>query len=105
VRFKNDNGSKLLEAPFYEDYVSLTEDGAEFLVEQNVRLVGIDYLSIERYQNPGAPVHLTLLRAGILVVEGVHLLDVPTGPCEIYCLPLKIVGGDGAPARVIVKFP
>ncbi|MEW6533557.1 MAG: cyclase family protein [Thermodesulfobacteriota bacterium] len=105
VLLKTNNGQRLLEPTFYEDYVSLTEDGAGFLVEQKVRLVGIDYLSIERYRNPGAPVHLTLLRAGILVVEGVHLLDVPAGPCEIYCLPLKIFGGDGAPARVILKFP
>jgi arylformamidase len=104
VLLKTDNGPRLLEPTFYEDYVSLTEDGADFLVEQKVRLVGIDYLSIERYRNPGAPVHLTLLRAGILVVEGVHLLDVPAGLCEIYCLPLKIVGADGSPARVILKF-
>jgi arylformamidase len=100
---KTDNGPWLLEGAFREDSVHLTEDGASLLVERGVKLVGIDWLSIERYQNPGAPVHRTLLRAGILVVEGVHLLDVPPGPCEVICLPLRIEGGDGAPARVIVR--
>lgn len=102
VLFKTDNGPRLLESSFREDYVHLTEDGAMYLVECGVHLVGIDYLSIERYKNPGAPVHRTLLSAGALVVEGVHLLHVPVGPCEIYCLPLRILGADGAPARVLI---
>lgn len=103
VLFKTDNGPRLLESTFHEDYVYLTEDGASYLVEQGVRLVANDYLSIEKYRNPGAPVHTTLLKAGVLVVEGVNLLDVPAGPCEVYCLPLKIKGADGAPARVLIK--
>jgi arylformamidase len=101
--FRTDNGPKLLLPEFREDYVHVTEDAAQFLVERNVRLVGIDYLSIERYGNPGNPVHRTLLKAGILVVEGVYLEQIPPGPCEIYCLPLRIHGADGSPARVIIK--
>lgn len=103
VLFKTDNSPKLLLREFREDYVHLTEDAAQFLVERDVKLVGIDYCSIERYQNPGAPVHVTLLRAGILIVEGVNLNEIPAGPCEIYCLPLRIQGADGSPARVIIK--
>jgi arylformamidase len=101
--FKTGNGPKLLLPEFCEEYVHVTEDAAQFLVERGVRLVGIDYLSIERYGNPGNPVHRTLLKAGILVVEGVYLEEIPPGPCEIYCLPLRIHGADGSPARIIIK--
>jgi arylformamidase len=103
VLLKTDNGPWLLEGDFREDYVHLTEDGASLLVERGVKLVGIDYLSIERYMSPGAPVHRALLGAGVLVVEGVHLVEVPPGPCEVFCLPLRIAGGDGAPARMLVR--
>lgn len=103
ILFKTGNGRKLLQRQFTQDYVYLTEDGAEFLVEYGAALVGIDYLSIERYGNEGAPVHRRLLGAGIIVVEAVNLINVPEGPCEIFCLPLKIRHGDGAPARVVIR--
>ena len=103
VLLKTDNSPRLHEPAFHTDYVHLTEDGAAYLVERNVCMVGIDYLSIERYQTPGAPVHRALLSAGVLVVEGVNLVEVPAGPCEIFCLPLRIVGADGSPARVLVR--
>jgi len=103
VLLKTDNGPRLLESEFHEDYVHVTEDAAEYLVELGVVLVGNDYLSIERYNNEGAPVHRTLLSAGVLVVEGVNSMNLPAGPCEIYCLPLNIAGADGAPARLLVR--
>ena len=103
VLLKTSNGPLLLEPSFHEDYVHLTEGGARFLVERGVRLVGIDYLSIERYKNPGAPVHHILLEAGVVIVEGVHLLEIPPGEYEIFCLPLRIKGADGAPARLILR--
>ncbi|MGD8983088.1 MAG: cyclase family protein [Desulfobacteraceae bacterium] len=103
ILLKTDNGPRLLDSSFHEDYVHLTEDGARYLVRRGVQLVGIDYLSIERYKNPGAPVHHVLLEAGIVVVEGVHLLDIAPGPYEMFCLPLRIKGADGAPARVILR--
>ncbi|MFH1115116.1 MAG: cyclase family protein [Pseudomonadota bacterium] len=103
VLLKTDNSPRLLESTFHEDYVHLTEDAAAYLVERGILMVGIDYLSIERYENPGAPVHMTLLKAGVLIVEGVYLLNVPAGPCEIFCLPLKIHGADGAPAGVLIR--
>jgi arylformamidase len=103
VLFKTDNGPRLLQSSFHEDFVHLTEDGARYLVEKNVCLVGNDYLSIERYQNPGAPVHHILLEAGALVVEAVNLLEVPPGAYEIFCLPIKIKGADGAPARILLR--
>ncbi|OGP62779.1 MAG: hypothetical protein A2V65_10380 [Deltaproteobacteria bacterium RBG_13_49_15] len=103
VLFKTDNGPLLFKSEFHEDYVSLTENGASLLAEKGVCLVGTDYLSIERYKNPGAPVHKTLLKTGALIVEGLNLMDVPAGRYEIFCLPLLIQGADGAPARVILR--
>jgi arylformamidase len=103
VLFKTDNGPLLLKKKFHEDYVHLARDGAEYLVKHRVLLVGIDYLSIERYTNPGAPVHRTLLDAGVVILEGVYLLSVPPGPYEVFCLPLPIKGADGAPCRVVLR--
>jgi arylformamidase len=105
ILLKTDNGCKLLESTFTEDYVSLSEDGAQYLVDRGVKLVGIDYLSIEPYADVSAPVHRILLQAGVLIVEGALLAHIPAGPCKIYCLPLKISGADGAPARLIVEVP
>jgi arylformamidase len=103
ILLKTDNGRKLMESQFFEDYVSLTEDGAQYLVEQRVKLVGIDYLSIESCADVSAPVHRILLQAGVVIVEGALLEHIPVGRCRIYCLPLNIAGADGAPARLIVE--
>lgn len=103
VFLKTDSGLLLRERTFREDYVHLTETGAAFLIEQGVTLVGIDYLSIERYGNPGAPVHRALLQAGIVIVEGACLVEVPPGTYEVLCLPLRIKDADGSPARLILS--
>lgn len=105
VLLKTDNGQKLRNMTFDSSYVHLNEQGAQYLVEKGIQLVGVDYVSIERYENQGAPVHRILLQGGVVIVEAVDLLDIPAGPCEIYCLPLKITGGDGAPARVLLRTP
>ena len=86
---------------FQTDYVAITEDGAEWLVEHGVQLVGIDYLSVAPYED-SAPTHEILLKAGVLVVEGLNLSKVMRGFYDLYCLPLKIAGSDGAPARAIL---
>jgi arylformamidase len=103
ILLKTDNGRKLLEPTFTEDFVSLTVDAAQYVAENRVKLVGIDYLSIEPYADVSAPVHRILLQAGVLIVEGALLAHVPAGPCTVYCLPLNVVGADGAPARLIVE--
>lgn len=85
---------------FPEKYVSLGVDGAEWAVDRGLRLVGIDFLSIE--DTSGAndhPVHRTLLSGGVIIVEGLNLSEVEPGDYMLSCLPLKIKGGDGAPAR------
>jgi len=87
---------------FEQEYVHLDAKAAAWLVRRGVRLVGVDYLSIEAFHSTTYDVHHTLLEAGLVVIEGLDLSAVPAGPCQLVCLPLKIEGGDGAPARVLV---
>ena len=89
------------EKKFQEDFVAVTEDGAQWLVDYGIQLVGVDYLSVAPYRD-SVPTHRTLLGAGIVVVEGLDLSAVPRGFYELYCLPLKLLGSDGAPARAIL---
>lgn len=87
---------------FDPNFVYVTGPAAAFLVEKNVRLVGIDSLGIEQYSSKDHPAHHTLLRKGITIVEGLYLVDVPPGDYTLFCGPLRIVGADGAPARVFL---
>lgn len=86
---------------FQTDFVAVSEDGAQWLVERGVKLVGVDYLSVAPYHE-SIPTHRVLLEAGIVALEGVNLSQVPRGFYDLYCLPLKLAGSDGAPARVIL---
>lgn len=87
--------------PFQRDFVSVSQDGAAFLVERGVQLIGIDYFSIAPFGD-SVPTHRTLLGAEVVVLEGVNLSQVPAGSYQLYCLPLKLGGSDGAPARAIL---
>jgi len=87
---------------FIEDFAFITDEAAQLLAERRVRLVGIDYLSVDSFKH-GAETHRVLLEAGIWVIEGLDLSRVNSGRYELICLPLKIEGGDGAPARAIVR--
>ncbi|MHB9053440.1 MAG: cyclase family protein [Thermoleophilia bacterium] len=89
-------------ADFQKEYVSLSREAAAYLVDIGVRLVGIDYLSIERFKSDSHAVHHSLLGSGVIVLEGVDLSNVASGDYELICLPLKIRGGDGAPARAVL---
>lgn len=89
------------ESKFQTDFVAITEDGAEWLVERGVQLVGVDYLSVAPYGD-SIPTHTLLLKAGVVLVEGLNLSNVMRGFYDLYCLPLKIAGSDGAPARAIL---
>jgi arylformamidase len=88
---------------FHTDYTYITEEGAKFLVDQGVKVVGVDYLSVEQFKKPGAPAHKVLLGNGVIIIEGLNLSDADPGQYEMYCLPLKLTNGDGAPARVVLK--
>jgi arylformamidase len=88
---------------FHSDYTYVTEEGALYLVGQGVKVIGVDYLSVEQFKKAGAPAHRALLSHGVVIIEGLNLSEAEPGMYEMYCLPLRIAGGDGAPARVILK--
>src|SRR5262245_48519321 len=83
---------------FVSNFIALADDAATYLAELKTLAIGIDYLSI------GSPeAHRTLLGAGVVLIEGLNLSDVKPGEYELLCLPLRIAGGDGAPARVLLR--
>ncbi len=88
---------------FHEDFIALAADGASYLVAQGIKLIGIDYLSIEKFDNPGHPTHHTLLKNNVVILEGLNLSDVPAGDYELIALPLKLKGADGAPTRAVLR--
>lgn len=90
---------------FRADFTHLTLEGARALLERGVRLVGIDYLSIEKFKAETFATHTTLLSAGVVIIEGLDLSEVSAGVYELICLPLKIAAGsgDGAPARAVLR--
>lgn len=103
VLIKTQN-SRLWRSPrFHADYVGVTEEGARFLVGRGVKVLGVDYLSVEEFKKPGAPAHHVLLGGGTIVIEGLDLSEVEPGTYEMFCLPLRVVGSDGAPARVVLR--
>ncbi|HEY8172098.1 MAG TPA: cyclase family protein [Dehalococcoidia bacterium] len=101
VIFKTPNSELWSRASFSSEFFGLTEDGARALVDRSVRLVGIDYLSIAPMGNP-APTHVALLGAGIVILEGLDLRNVRPGNYTLMCLPLRLEGSDGAPARTVL---
>jgi len=103
VLFKTRNSARLHRGEITDDYACLTAEAAAYLVAQGVGLVGIDSLSIEQAHAPGHPVHKTLLGAGVVIIEGLDLSDVPDGYYDLMALPLKVRDADGAPARVFLK--
>lgn len=103
VLLKTSNSALWNGEGFHQDYTHLTEGGARYLVEQGVKVIGIDYLSVEQFKKAGAPAHRALLSQGVVIIEGLNLSEAEPGMYEMYCLPLRIAGGDGAPARVILK--
>ncbi len=89
------------ESSFQRDFVAVDASGAEWLVKKGVKLVGVDYLSVAPF-NDGGPTHRILLEAGVVVVEGLNLARVSKGRYTLYCLPVKLMGSDGAPARAVL---
>lgn len=93
------------EKGFREDFTYIEPAAARILVEKNVKLVGIDYLSVERFGSTDFMTHVTLLKAEVVIIEGLDLRAISAGEYELICLPLKYVGGagDGAPARTVLR--
>ena len=104
VLFKTDNSSKSIALErFAEDFVYVSKEAAHALVSAGVLTVGIDYLSVGGFRHDLAETHLILLGAGIWVIEGLDLSRVEPGRYELACLPLRLVGADGAPARAALR--
>jgi len=102
VLFKTTNGSIRSRGLFEPGFVALNGGGADELVTRGVQLVGMDFLSVARFDDPVAT-HRALLGAGVVVLEGLDLRSVDAGPYELRCLPILVVGCDGGPARALLR--
>ena len=104
VLLRTRNSARFAETNLFEtDYTFLAPDGADYLVSRSTVCVGIDALSIEQFHSGHHRTHHALLRRGIAIIEGLALAAVPAGEYELLCLPLRISGVDGAPARVVLR--
>jgi arylformamidase len=81
----------------------LTPAASGYLVHAGIKLVGVDYLSVEKFQSPDYATHHTLLAAGVVIIEGLDLSEADPGEYDLACLPLRMVGADGSPARVVLR--
>ena len=104
VLFKTRNSQKdWATSKFQEKFVYIPPETAAYLADCRIQTVGVDYLSVGGYESDGPETHRTLLKAGIWIIEGLNLKDVEPGDYELICLPLKMMGSDGAPARAVLR--
>ena len=104
ILFKTHNSEKSWKSDnFDEDFVYISKEGAKFLADQGVQTVGVDYLSVGGFKRDGIETHHALLGAGIWLIEGLNLASVKAGNYELVCLPLKVLGSEGAPARAVLR--
>ena len=103
VLIKTRNSGLLRQKAFQEDYVWLAPDAATYLAQVGIKLVGFDYLSIEKLGSRDYAAHVALLEAGVVIVEGLDLSEIEPGEYDMVCLPLRISGADGSPARVVLR--
>ncbi len=103
VFFKTSNSKLSKQDKFNDKYVYIEPEAAEELLNKGVKIVGIDYISVDRYEAENLPIHKSLLSNNVLIVEGLELNNVPVGRCKIYIMPINIKEMDGLPARVIAK--
>jgi arylformamidase len=104
ILFKTQNSARCWKTQeFIEDFVYISQEAAFYLASLGVQTVGVDYLSVGGYTKDGKETHQALLGAGIWIIEGLNLSQVQPGTYELICLPLKIAGGDGAPARALLR--
>ena len=103
VLLKTRMSGQILRGGYQEDHLYVTVDAAHYLAQAGIKLVGFDYLSIDRSGSADFPAHHALLAAGVVVVEGLDLSEVEPGEYEMACLPLRVGGGDAAPARVVLR--
>jgi arylformamidase len=102
ILIRTRNSSFIDDRDFHRDYTFLAPDGAEYLVSKGVELVGVDYLSIEQFHSGHHRTHRTLLEKNVVIVEGLSLGGIAPGEYDLICMPLRLEGLDGAPARAIL---
>lgn len=100
--FKTRNSFEYDESKFNESHVYVSKEACEIAVERGINMVGIDYISIDRFGDESYPAHNTLLSNDVLILEGIDLSEVPLGEYFLFALPLKIKGGDGSPVRAVL---
>jgi arylformamidase len=104
ILFKTSNSARSWKSDrFDEDFVFISADAARFLAEVGVRTVGVDYLSVGGFREDGPETHHALLGAGVWIIEGLDLSAVEPGEYELVCLPLRLIGAEGSPARAILR--
>jgi arylformamidase len=103
ILFRTRNTMIPWESPFQMDFIYLAADAAHYLAEKKISLVGVDGMSVGGFYNDMIETHVALLDAGIWIIENLDLRKIKAGPCEIISLPMKLVGTDGAPARVLIR--
>lgn len=103
VLFKIKRNSVFMKSNFFhKNFVSLSQEAAEYLVNKRVKAVGINYFSIEKFNLPGNTVHKTLLGGGVIIIEGLNLQEIDPGDYQLICLPLKFKNGNGSPVRAVL---
>ena len=100
---KTDNSKLWADPAFHEVFAHLDPAAARYIVERGVKLIGVDYLSVEKPHTKTHPAHHAFLDKGVIIIEGLNLAAVPAGDYELVCLPLKVVGAEAAPARVVLR--
>ncbi len=103
ILFKTDASAFWADDHFHEDFPHLDDGAAEYLCETKVRLIGVDYLSVEGYRDRTRQTHKKLLGAGIIIIESINLSGVEPGDYELICLPLRMKGLEAAPARAVLR--
>jgi arylformamidase len=104
ILFKTANSAKAWSSDkFEEDFVFIAQDAARYLAERGVLCVGVDYLSVGGFHEDGPETHHALLEAGVWIIEGLDLKAIEPGEYDMACLPLKLIGAEGAPARAILR--
>jgi arylformamidase len=100
VLLRTGNSERLRNPEFNPAFIYVDGSAAEFLWEKGIRLVGVDYLSVDQYHSPTHPAHHALLGKGIVIIEGLDLSAIEPGDYTLVAAPLKLVGAEAAPARV-----
>lgn len=104
ILFKTPNSARSWKkAEFDKDFVYISKEAAQYIVDCGVQTVGIDYLSVGGFYKDGIETHHILLGAEVWIIEGIDLSKIKPGEYDLICLPIKFQNGDGAPSRCLIR--